>query len=809
MEKLKSNGLGLRKFRSVRDKNAGGSHRRSKSSDGKSRPLTLDIISIFRPESAKQAQREREEEEKEAAKIEDVMKRLVELNYNGLSEELVRYALNSKFASGDVEKAVELLRLQQRAFAGIIEPYNPQVQMLGAENRSNVTCYLDALLFAMFANMTAFECMLKNDSTDEAKRKLAALTRLWVNMLRSGKLIHTDMTQLIQESLSACGWKDAERLEQQDTSEAFAFITETLQLPLLALQVDLFHQGKGDEDDHKVVHERLLNLAVPPDPEGKGIKLEDCLEEYFNNKVDVLRDSLEEKKGYDRPTPGSNTTIRVVTEGEELQSAEHVESPTMPRRWTTQEVLVQTPLDTPTSSFANAFESPSISRNRSTSIIQRIVVDDQTQASDAATEGFLQRAKRTGSTVVKAVTIPAWQFFRLIRNNEPSSDAEVARHFNKRPVLSICLKRYTMTEQGVPIRQNTLIDIPDMMRLPHFMVADDVKLGQESTGLSQEYKLVLQSVICHRGDSLHSGHYIAFARVAPKLLTDNRRHDHDPPPDYEEAQWVRFDDLEVEGRVTYVDDIKESLREEMPYLLFYQIAPMVDMTATSTEGSVTDPPSYIESATSQAGGLSPGDAMTEGISRSTSGYFDSSTTLVHNGPSIRFSSEIERPSLSFDDDPYSVQSKPDGSRRGSTAISEPAVLNSGINDVPSPAVTPPDESTAARLSRAAAKFASKSRPTSQAGEGRISLTISRLGFSRPSKDPLNNCSSEAADETAIVEEGAAAGDSNKEKDHHLLHSHHKKERTKSKSREKEEKKDKGKQAKDVKTNVPDRECVVM
>jgi hypothetical protein len=339
------------------------------------------------------------------------------LNYNGLKPELIRYALNSKFAGGDVDKAVELLRLQQTAFAGIIKPYNPKIQMLGAENRSNVTCYLDALLFAMFANLTAFECMLKNDSTDEAKAKLASLIRLWVNMLRSGKLIHTDMTQLIQESLAACGWKDAERLEQQDTSEAFAFITETLQLPLLALQVDLFHQGKGDEDDHKVVHERLLNLAVPPDPEGKGLKLEDCLEEYFNNKVDVLRDSLEEKKGYERPTPSSNSTIRVVTEGEELKSVEHVENPTMPRRWTTQDILVQTPIDTLTSSFANASESPSISRNRSTSIIQRIVVDDDAEASDAASEGFLQRAKRTGSTVVKAVTIPAWQFFRLIRKD--------------------------------------------------------------------------------------------------------------------------------------------------------------------------------------------------------------------------------------------------------------------------------------------------------------------------------------------------------------------------------------------------------
>jgi hypothetical protein len=67
--------------------------------------------------------------------------------------------------------------------------------MLGAENRGNVTCYLDSLLFAMFAHLTAFESMLKNDLENEPQRKLAALLRLWVNMLRSGKLIHADMVR--------------------------------------------------------------------------------------------------------------------------------------------------------------------------------------------------------------------------------------------------------------------------------------------------------------------------------------------------------------------------------------------------------------------------------------------------------------------------------------------------------------------------------------------------------------------------------------------------------------------------------------
>lgn len=82
--------------------------------------------------------------------------------------------------------------------AGKVAHYNPQIEMVGAENRGNVTCYLDSLLFAMFAKLDAFECMLKNDFTDEPRRKLVTLLRLWVNMLRSGKMIHADMV--------SCGW---------------------------------------------------------------------------------------------------------------------------------------------------------------------------------------------------------------------------------------------------------------------------------------------------------------------------------------------------------------------------------------------------------------------------------------------------------------------------------------------------------------------------------------------------------------------------------------------------------------------------
>jgi hypothetical protein len=754
------------------------------------------------------------------AQIDDISRRLSELKFDDITSENIRYALESKFASGDPEKTIELLRIQQQSFAGVIAPYDPNVCMVGAENREGVTCYLDALLFAMFAKLEHYESMLKNDLPDEKQRNLAALLRLWVNMLRTGKMIHTDLTEHIQDALANCGWQDARLLEQQDTSEAFAFITDQLQLPLLSLQVDMFHQGKSDKDDHKVVQERLLNLAVPADPDGRGIKLEDCLEDYFNTKVDIMRDSLVEKNPHGLSLSPEDT-IRIVTAEEDGEANDLMASPVQ---------MQHTPLRRTTSAGETSQATTSESqpgtrpapRHRATSIIQRIIVDEQgkphetsASASDPAT--LLQRARRTGSTVVKAVTVPSWMFSRLIpwhsltNSSEPKSDADVARHFNQRPVVGICLKRYMLAADGLPERHNTFIDIPDSLRLPHFMMVDDMKVEQEPYGLSSEYKLVLQSVVCHRGPSLHTGHYVSFARVAPKLLTENRRHDSDPPPDYEEAQWVKFDDiLEPEDRVSYVDDIRQALREEMPYLLFYQILPVVDITAASTDGSVAEPPSYDDAhlfeTVPQTPTLEPEIAEPlEAISRSTSGYFES--LPQSNGPSLRLSSEVEpRVRLSFDEDPYSSGSflNVNGSRRQSITFSESALATPAIT--PDQA-TPADDVVNTRLSRAAARFTkkeTKSRPTSQAGENRISVTISRLStLMRTSKEPLRDAVQPGDDGIVIVESEGAEDTNGKpkenEKEHH--HHHHRKEKIRSK-------KEKGK-SKEKEDNEPERECVVM
>ncbi|KJZ74193.1 hypothetical protein HIM_06424 [Hirsutella minnesotensis 3608] len=844
------------KFLSLRDKN--NSHRRSKSvpaggKDGKARPLSAEAFkAMFKLDNQRQSSKQDVEKEVEDSKIDEIQRRLDQLDITGVTVEHIRDVLGSKFAAGDSDKAAEFIDIEQKAQAGAIVPYDPDTHLLGAENREGVTCYLDALLFAMFSKLEAFECMLRNDFPPEDPRfKLVNLLRIWVNMLRTGKLIHTDLTKLVQDALGDCGWADARLLEQQDTSEAFAFLTESLQLPLLSLQVDLFHQGKKDKDDHKVVFERLLNLAVPSDPEGKGVKLEDCLEEYFNARVDVLRDSEEAKKSSthdsnseERPKVTHQSTVRPIMTNETLHSTprpmssssvspstlvfEPAQQPIKPEA-SAEAVHIEEVLEQSVSPgaaddlTAGGSSGPPLSRDTSTSVIRRIMIDEQGRPTDDVSS--LRRAKRKGSNVVKAITIPAWQFFRLIpwhalTNSEPRNDTEVAMNFDQRPIVGICLKRYAMAESGQPQRLNTFIDIPDSLRLPHFMLAGGPQLEEEN-GLSKEYKLVLQSVVCHRGDSLQSGHYVAFARMAPKLLRDNRRHTFDPPPDYEEARWVRFDDLETENRVTYVDDIKQSFKEEMPYLLFYQVVPMVDVACPSTGGTDAEPPSYDESKTSLE--MTSSESLCDGevnghrriLAPRREDKLMSEPASRSKPPSIRLSSEAERPHrIIFDKNwtGFSSGSTPDDSRRQSVVCTDSGAETPAITpDAHSPVIHPVDDPPASRLSRAASRFAlgRQSRSASQSGEGRLSFSMTRLGgLMKSSKEPLtdvNGLSASITSSSGLPTSDASAKAPDSPTDDEKAGAHSQITPTKPKGAKS---KDKAKQ-KQNDSSQPERECSVM
>lgn len=520
--------------------------------------------------------------------------------------------------------------LLEEAYDGEIKPYNPDTKLLGAENREAVTCYLDALLFAMFARLDSFEAMLYENFEDAPRKKLARLLRLWVNMLRSGKLITVDIvcyliacwlpftniplqkTQHLQEALAECGWESAAQVRQQDTSEAFTFITGQLELPLLTLKMDLFHTGKEDpKDDHKFVNERLLEVAIlEQPPEGSTvITLEDCLENYFNNRIEVKR-HLEHQR---RNTLQSEKSADKVPISEKAQ-AMHIETVEVVER--SESPIQEEPPKNP------AIEKlrPTAGRKRADSIFsqRRVVPSDPEKRAvdDGEAEGAESSRQRKGS-IRTEVLMPAWQFFKLLRessfwvtnglhladslpawhtNNAPTSDAQVAAHFSrKRPVLGICLKRYSMSNTGTASRLDTFIDIPLEIAVPNFVTDDNI---QENSPLAGNFKLVLQSVVCHRGRSVTSGHYVALVRgkapnskgdspsrpTSPSAVTDTSSEE-EPDP------WMLFDDLARE-RVKYVD-VMQALHKESPYLLFYQVQPIDESLMP------VDPPSYNE-ATSRS-----------------------------------------------------------------------------------------------------------------------------------------------------------------------------------------------------------------
>ncbi|KAL6706717.1 hypothetical protein ACN47E_005259 [Coniothyrium glycines] len=794
---------GVSRFLSRRDKHH--DKRSSKDARHKSRPSQVpsDLYKIFTNEDSNTTA------DKEAEKkVKMLLARLQGAGISRMGEEQVDHALTCY--PHDLDKAYDLLVLANESIEGELKDYNPNVTMLGAVNRNMVTCYLDALLFAMFARLDSFEAMLYDNFDDEPRKKLAAVLRLWVNLLRTGQLIKVELTKHLQDSLATCGWEEAAEICQQDASEAFTFITGALELPLLTLKMDIYHTGREDkEDDHKFINERLLEVAIPEQAEvepGHVLTLEDCLETYFNNRIEVKRFLQRRNTAVSVKSKESNEEAFFDRDPEksEILHVETVElsGPETPITATPTTFGPSTPLSASRPTMEGRRRADSIFTQRQIHKSPDVAKFDEKKHLEDMLDNSSRGRPRSASLLRKEILMPAWQFFSLIpwyTDNVPKSDAQVAAHFSvKRPVLGICLKRYTMTPHGAPKRLNTYIDVPLEIGLPHFISDDRM---QDEGPLFGNFKLVLQSVVCHRGVSVDSGHYIALVRADC--------HDRPSAADLDVAEnagaWLRFDDLSNQ-RVSKVD-IKTALKEESPYLLFYQVQPINEELAARG-----DPPAYFETSS----GIPSVDPSRETLATitSTSGsdpdiggeWEKVARTDIHpesnhsNEPMGRSSiSSNRRSSITMDDAGGSLRS----ASRGRTQPSTPEEQRTGFLSI------------SRRGSRIWTPVSNKSRPSSPSGESRLSITLSRL-TGRGSKDKLQMTEGVAPEDPVIVVNEVLSTDNShqmsspvKEKKENLSRSKSKKEkkdRHRSKSRdltqnlEKTKNKEKGR---------PDRECTVM
>ncbi|KAL5114554.1 hypothetical protein ACEQ8H_007587 [Pleosporales sp. CAS-2024a] len=756
--------------------------------------VPTDLYAIFADDDAQPAA------DKDAdKKVKMLLSRLHGAGISRMQEQHAHHALS--WCPDHLDNAYDLLVLANESLEGELKDYSPHVQMLGAINRNMVTCYLDALLFAMFARLDSFEAMLYDNFDDGPRKKLAAVLRLWVNLLRTGQLIKVQLTKHLQDALAQCGWEDAARVHQQDASEAFTFITGVLELPLLTLKMDIYHTGREDkEDDHRFVNERLLEVAIPDQEGDRVITLEDCLETYFNNRIEVKR-YLQRQNTIASIKPRAGSSVDRDPEKAEALHIETVEllGPDSPMVGTPTAMEHPTPA-APTLPLLDG-------RQRADSIFSSRPAPAPPSPPDSkafSEKNYLQEMldnssggrPRSASLLRKEILMPAWQFFSLLpwyTDNVPKSDAQVAAHFSvKRPVLGICLKRYTMTMNGTPKRLETFIDIPLEIGLPHFISDEHM---QDQGPLFGNFKLVLQSVVCHRGVSVDSGHYVALVRAN----NNERPTTSDSGQDQTAETWLRFDDLS-NPRVAEVD-IKTALREESPYLLFFQVQPIDETLAMRS-----DPPAYYEIRD----GIPSVDASRETL-------VSAATTDAEAGGEAP---STAKPDSTYPEEPLSRNSV-SSNRRSSIAFEDiEGSLGSASRGRTAPPT--PDEQKGGFLSasrRGSRIFGvNKSRPSSPTGENRLSITLSRL-TGRGSKDKLSMDATVPVEDVVMVTEKALGSDNvqnaqnaespAKEKDAGLSRNKSKKEkkdRFRSKSREPGEVLDKGKHKEKKR---PERECAVM
>lgn len=156
--------------------------------------------------------------------------------------------------------------------------------------------------------------------------------------------------------------------------------------------MDVYHTGKADRDDHRIVRERLLDVAIPPPPEdGSVIALEDCLEQYFNNKIEVKR-HLQRRNTLQSVKPEKDMDVEML---------EVAETPTGERnnQWETS----VTP------------SRPTELRRRGQSIFGQRQANDSEPEKKTVDDIGIGSVRTRSSTIRREVLMPAWQFFSLIR----------------------------------------------------------------------------------------------------------------------------------------------------------------------------------------------------------------------------------------------------------------------------------------------------------------------------------------------------------------------------------------------------------
>ncbi|GMM48309.1 hypothetical protein DAPK24_049070 [Pichia kluyveri] len=210
-------------------------------------------------------------------------------------------------------------------------------------------------------------------------------------------------------------------------------------------------------------------------------------------------------------------------------------------------------------------------------------------------------------------------------NQIPNNSYFNQRFNNKRPVIPICLKRYIWNERGQPIKINRKVTIPEIIKYPYFIAEDRTKPGFVDFKRSFDHKaprgsfmLVLQSCVCHRGNSTNSGHYVSIVRKRQysSSITNNSNNN----------EWIIFNDMEIGKDKAKTYTFNEVMEKETPYILFYEI---VEIKHDGYQTPIGGKDLYWNRKQSIISGISGNSEQTLQLNEESSSLFDKESITKH------------------------------------------------------------------------------------------------------------------------------------------------------------------------------------
>ncbi|KAL2919700.1 hypothetical protein HK105_200614 [Polyrhizophydium stewartii] len=368
----------------------------------------------------------------------------------------------------------------------IVEPC-PDLPFKGVVNIGN-SCYIDSLLFAMFSTSGAYDSLMDaptldtEDEMDYSMRRylrfaLESSIRLFVNRLRSGELVEPRYVLRFRRALYDLGWFGsgaAALASQQDASELFLFLAETLGAPFLPLQSEIFHGGQPSTDDSRVFTERVIQLSLPNVAPHIGVLFEDMLVDHFFNR-----------------------TVRRTRDGTPFNPA---------------------PLALEPEPAALAVVFSRLGSWIFFGSAQTIHLVVTPPAGSSAAASGVPSPVSPSPKVSKAVE--AWQSSRVLPFFTPQSEAgdrsrDVPLHYNRSLMIPFIIKRYSFDYRtGVSSRLGRRVYIPTEIPFGLFVI-HNAHLAPSDTTHPGDYTLRLRSVLCHQGSDPRRGHYTAIVSRRP------------------------------------------------------------------------------------------------------------------------------------------------------------------------------------------------------------------------------------------------------------------------------------------------------